>query len=728
MEIAGPTKTGGIGTHCYYLAKFLRQSLGHEVTVLLGTPLKEKDSAYWRAYFKEKIDVEFEYLDDYPPFSTCYSMTSIHYALIWSLNICARLKDCSYDVCHFQENNANAFVPTAAKMAGLHFRDTIFTTTLHSPDRWIREANRVYTHTGSWDLAMDYMEKKAAEKCDFVIAPVNYMLNYVSELGWKVEDKARVIPYLIDGIDKAPKRSLNKNHIIFFGRLETRKGLEIFVDALAGLPPPRRESEQLKVTFLGKPGTADGRDALDYLKEYGGRKSAHQLWEIKTDMDHFQATSYLRDHSDALVVTASPVDNSPFTVIECLEMGLNVISAASGGIPELIGGPGRLFPPTAQGLRSKLAEIYEHGLSDFSPDRYSKEKAEREWSRFANFLEDESRSLKKAPHLVNRSAGSKSCVILTPGRTNGMLAASLDSLEKQTKQDFQLVAVTGEANESDQVAMQGKYARDSWTFVSEKNGRDGPLNNGSENQSGRNKGLSLNESDYLIFMEDDCLAEPDMVETLENSIECLNADAVTCFYRSFFKWRKSPNEFFQSRYFYGNSRELGLISNCFGENVFIIRREVFQSLGGFTNDSENITPDWEFFVRLCSQNYRLEIVPKFLFQKRIFPQNRVSTYNYYYSHMKSIEPVMENLGNWERNVTSSYLGMDRYNKILNAKLNLQMKGQPIPDTDFFMPNRELENLQNNYFHLMRFPLLYKKYKRKLVNFIFDKNEKSKSRR
>ena len=53
MEIAGPTKTGGIGTHCFYLAKFLRERFGHEVTLLLTAPLAHGDSPSWKKYFKE---------------------------------------------------------------------------------------------------------------------------------------------------------------------------------------------------------------------------------------------------------------------------------------------------------------------------------------------------------------------------------------------------------------------------------------------------------------------------------------------------------------------------------------------------------------------------------------------------------------------------------------------------------------------------------------------------
>ena len=179
MEIAGPTKNGGIGTHCYYLAKFLRKTLGHDVTVLLGSPpLKDKDSCFWKSYFREKIDIEFEHVNDYQAFSDLPGPGNFHYAHEWSLNLYARLKDCSYDICHFQDNNANAFVSSMAKKAGLHFRNTLFTCTLHSPDQWIRRANRQYSHAGGKDMHMDFMERQGAEMCDYIVAPVNYMLEY----------------------------------------------------------------------------------------------------------------------------------------------------------------------------------------------------------------------------------------------------------------------------------------------------------------------------------------------------------------------------------------------------------------------------------------------------------------------------------------------------------------------------------------------------------------------
>ncbi len=720
MEIAGPTKNGGIGTHCYYLAKFLRKTMGHEVTVLLGCPpLKEHSSSYWKVHFRKELDIEFEQISDYPPFSDLPGPHNLHYGHDWSLNLYGRLKDCSYDICHFQDNNGNGFVSALAKNAGLHFDNTLFTCTLHSPDQWIRQANRQYSHAGGRDLHMDFMERQAAEKCDYIVAPVNYMLGYVSGLGWDINKKARVIPYLIDGIKKAPQKDFNGKHLIFFGRLETRKGLEIFVDALVDLGRAKEfRRKNLRVTFLGKPNFAYGRDAMRYLSEHQIKAPSNHRWEFQTDLDHFQALSYLRNHSDALVVIPSPIDNSPYTVIECLEMGLNVIAADTGGIPELFGGTERLFRPTFEGLRNKLEAVFSEKLPELPSCRYSRESAEKGWTQFIEVLEKELTLRKKDPARAKAPPKPKTCVILTQSKANGNLVKALDSLQKQTNKNFSLVVAVDDMSESKFNSLKNSYAKESWSFERHPNEVNGAV------QAGRihNIGLSQSTSDYLIFMGGDCLAEPDMVDTLEKSIACMQFDVATCYYRVFTENRKSKEVFWKGRYFYGASQEIGLLSNCYGENVFIIRRETFQSLGGFTADPENITPEWEFFIRFSLQQHKLGVIPKFLFRKRILPHSggTANPYSYYYSHKKSIEPMINGLSDWEKNIASNLLGVDHFVEVLNTRLYNLKKDQSIVNPESYF-DRELNKLQNNYYHFPKFSLLYRNYRDKITKF-FDKNE------
>ena len=713
MEIAGPTKNGGIGTHCYYLAKFLRQKMGHEVTVLLGCPtLEYQTSSYWKSFFRKKLDIEFEHTGDYPPFSDLPASGQFHYANEWSLNLYNRLKDGSFDICHFQDNNANGFVPAMAKKTGLHFRNTLFTCTVHSPDQWIRRANRQYSHAGGKDLHMDYMEKQAAAMCDHIVAPVNYMLSYVKGLGWVIGEKARVIPYLIDDIEKAPQRRFNQKHLIFFGRLETRKGLEIFVNSLLALIQKKDFREKkLQVTFLGKPNQAYGPDAMQFLYRHQKNLPPNHKWEFRIDLDHFQAVNYLRQHSGALVVIPSPIDNSPFTVIECLEMGLNAIASSTGGIPELFGGEERLFSPDVEHLSAKLEEVFREELPDLSPHRYNKEKAESGWTQFINVLEEELAAQKKRPHIKTTPSEPKTCVILTQNRTNGNLAKALDSLVKQTNDNFKLVAAADNISDSELDSLRKSHGKKHWSF----------LKITPDEKGGQNIDLWQTDCQYLIIMGDDCHAEPGMVDTLQNAMDEGELDAATCYYRNFSEDGESRRKSWNNRYFYGNSPELGLLNNCFGEGAFIVRSDVFHSLGGLTGDPGNITPEWEFFIRFSLRGHKLAVVPEFLFQRRLPLHAGPATnpYSYYYSHRKSIEPLFDGLGEWERNIASNLLGVDHMNESRNAMLYNMNKGQPIVNPENYF-DRELTKLQKNYYHLLKFPLLYNKYREKLLNFFHKK--------
>ena len=61
-----------------------------------------------------------------------------------------------------------------------------------------------------------------------------------------------------------PTREVDNDHLIFFGRLETRKGVQVLGEALRQL---KREGKTLPrlVSFLGTLVTVNGQPAAEYL-------------------------------------------------------------------------------------------------------------------------------------------------------------------------------------------------------------------------------------------------------------------------------------------------------------------------------------------------------------------------------------------------------------------------------------------------------------------------------
>jgi len=119
--------------------------------------------------------------------------------------------------------------------------------------------------------------------------------------------------------------------IVFFGRLETRKGVVTLCDALDVLADD--DPPAVEVTFLGPIAAVLGQPADAYI---AGR--AHRWpwrWQIISDRDQQGVAEYLA-RPGVLAAMPSLVDNAPNTVSEAVALGIPFVAAATGGIGELI--------------------------------------------------------------------------------------------------------------------------------------------------------------------------------------------------------------------------------------------------------------------------------------------------------------------------------------------------------------------------------------------------------
>ncbi len=654
-ELAGPTKNGGIGTHCYYLASFLSQRLKQDVTVLLTNHPPDLDHSHWKKHFSEKCGFQFETLQNAAPFTDIHY--DRHYYHLVSLNTCRWLKDRDFDFCHFQDWNGNGFIAMQTRRCGIAFRNTIFTCTLHSPDEWLREANRVLMHNGADDLLQDYMEQYSAKMADYVISPVKYMLDWTKENGWELPRKTRILPYLIEDLEQPSEKKFNPHHIIYFGRLETRKGLDIFVGSLKLLRDnPVFNEKKIEITFLGRVQQVRGVDGLEYLQTAAKNFSSGENWEYLTDLDHFQALEYLRKNSGALVVIPSPVDNSPYTVIECLQMNLNLIAANTGGIPELVGSSKRLFSPDVKSLADKILEAQTGGVSPLTSKSYNREKSEQKWEKFIGEI-TELKTIKSNKKITKkRKTIPKISVTVSHYNLGRYLPEALDTLQKQTYENYEVIVVDDGSNEKESIGVfneqREKYESNSarWKFFKKENKGLGHT---------RNFGAQKADGQYLVFFDADNLAEEFMLESMIESMHYSRADCLSCFYPAFVEDYKSDEDYNCCFMPFGACKEFGTFENLFGDANFIIRPEVFAKLGGFTEDPLTATHDWQFLAKLIMDGYELDVIPRFLFKYRIRKDSMINTLDNKHSILSSIDPYTHEFGLREKKLTVMATALDR---------------------------------------------------------------------
>ncbi|MGN6189348.1 MAG: glycosyltransferase [Conexibacter sp.] len=338
FEVSGMTG-GGIGTASTSLAATLARR-GHDVT-LLFTGWQDAgagaENARWQAHYAER-GVRLEILRA-PGTST---VKSPHFPARSAYEIyCWLCAEEPFDVVHLPENMGHGAYAQLAKRQGLRFVDTTFVIGTHGPTRWAGEANRAAL-TREELLINDALERLSVAHADVLLGPSRYLHDYLRARGWTLPERVHVQPYATPAAVRERAREAHAedagaaaalpDEIVFFGRLETRKGVATLCDALdllaaeGDLPP-------FEATFLGPVAPVFGEPADAYV----ARRAADWPWpwRIVSDRDQQGAADYL-SRPGVLAVMPSLVDNAPNTVSEAVALGIPLVAGRTGGTGELV--------------------------------------------------------------------------------------------------------------------------------------------------------------------------------------------------------------------------------------------------------------------------------------------------------------------------------------------------------------------------------------------------------
>lgn len=85
-------------------------------------------------------------------------------------------------------------------------------------------------------LRTDHHERMASQLADIEISPTHYMTSYLRQRGWSLPADVQHIPnVLAERVGNTTSLIRPVWRIAFFGRVEERKGIKIFVDAVSRL-------------------------------------------------------------------------------------------------------------------------------------------------------------------------------------------------------------------------------------------------------------------------------------------------------------------------------------------------------------------------------------------------------------------------------------------------------------------------------------------------------------
>lgn len=344
-ELLGYTRTGGIGTATTFLAIALGR-LGHQVELLYGaeppgTPLDEE----WAGLYEDAgVSIRMLPRSDTPVEPPYFGrMRDVELALA----------DDPPDVVITQDLAAPAYTAIRMRALGLAFDETLFVVYCHGTRQWITDAARkVRVLPGALGITM--LEQASIELADVVVSPSRYLVDWMQQQRWRLPADTRVIPHLTRSVatgEPQPRVEASAERVqrlAFFGRLEERKGIRPFIEALNALPAELLDG--VEVGFIGRATPAWTPERVKALLSERVKVS------VETNLDQPEALARLA-RPGTLAVMPSFEETFANTVRECLDSGIPFIASTAAAIQELVAPEDRarmLFEPTATGVETAL--------------------------------------------------------------------------------------------------------------------------------------------------------------------------------------------------------------------------------------------------------------------------------------------------------------------------------------------------------------------------------------
>ncbi len=644
-ELAQGAGSGGIGGAFHELALLLARA-GHVVDVFYAptTPGQAEPAALHGAYAARGIGLHPVPVGDWvwnagSPEARAYAVFRHLHSL-----------DDPYDALHFHDYKGLAHFCLAAKRQGLAFPSTTLVVGVHGPTRWALEANgHLFSHEDQ--LKIDFMERASIAAADVLVSPSRYMLGWLKAAGWAVPPagRTRVIQNPCGELVRAagqagapPARLRAPDEVVLFARHEARKGIVEFCDAL-DLLAPELAAAGTQVTFLGPLGQVNGEASLVYLAGRAGRWAFPML--MLPDLGRQEAAAYLQGNPRSVVVVPSPVENSPYTVLEAVALGKPLLTSCEGGARELLSpraARAMTCGITGPALAAALRRVLAGGLPAPEP-AVPFERTERDWldlheampaapgrastARIARTAAVGFAPAGVAPACVEpacaapvrtaaarasaRAAPPKVVAAITHHERPEKLLDALLSLSRQTYPNLEVVVVDdGSCSPAAVEAlarMEPLLDRLGVRLLRQANLYLG---------AARNAAARATESEYLLFLDDDDLAFPTLVSTLVEAAENTGADVMGCLNLFMEEPRRGeahpfPDRFPQKASYVplGGPLSLAPVENVLGSATALIRRAAFARAGGYTELHGVGHEDYEFYVRVLQSGGTVEVCP-----------------------------------------------------------------------------------------------------------------------
>ena len=635
--LKGPTAGGGIATCFHSMVKNISLHSNEEIDVLyIAHPYYSKENYdFWKKKYKEEYNANLITIDvlnnDYGSKEMKRSYGILQYIVDNENN---------YGNVVFHDFMGLAYYSLLAKRTNLALSDINIIISAHGNHTLSNFfGEKKITH---WDQkVIIFMEKESLKYADMVTTPSSYYRDWIADEFEVDKNKIVVMPNIIFHDNERPNsidikfKDSNKSLIVFYGRMERLKGLDLFINAIN---KNDREGKSYNILFAGNSSKIDGKDAKSYILSRTDKCSSEIQFLFNCKAKDLFA--YIKDN-DGRCVFPTLGETSSCVVVECILHGVPFLASSIPGIKELVADEYHKDFLFTTGSLSELAEKIEKDLIIPSDKVLSFDMNEngKLWYDLLN---------KRQYKLIGKNNEVSeeplvSVVIPTNNRPDQLLE-SLQSIHNQSYSNLEIIVIddnseTNDLNESICSRFNAQYV-----YLPKK----------SYKGAACNLGVSLSKGKYICFFDDDDIAHAEMISryvraySSNNNVDIISGFAAVFEHEKYVMENTILPEY--TSLALGGGLEVNLHINFFGKGTFIIKKEKFLDVGGYEVDYDKVPMvDYRFYMKSALSNLNIMIIP---------------TIQYYYRKNSPRSLFYDNLGV----NNTQYLAKHSMQKIIEKKL------------------------------------------------------------
>lgn len=591
--IKGPTAGGGIATCFNNIAINYAENNNNVEVLYLAHPYYHKENySYWRDFY-ELINIKFKHININNKNYGSREMQRSYGAMNYILK-----NNHFYDTVIFHDLNGLAYYTLLLKkVLGNNFHPRVIISAHGNQTLSYHYGQKKIT---TWqEQVIKYMELSSLKMADEIIAPSNFYKEWIKDkVGNARVSKINNIINKEEEPEKIPEIKFKDSDLqllVFYGRFERLKGLDVFIQALKNLS---ETSKKFNILFAGNATSIDGVNSKIYIENHA-KDLIHEIKFIH-DCKPSDLYAYVKKEKGVCVFPTLG-ETSSCVVVECILNQVRFIASAIEPIKELIQENKQseylFLPNSVDSLVCKIENIHD---IKFPNDDDLVEKVsitKNSWNEYIN---------KKHPTKIIKEKIENSITVIVPTCDRPeLLEKSIQSLRNQHYQNYDLIIVDDNSYNSLANSLIAKKFHCKYINTQKK------LYKGAA----CNLAARFAESDFICFFDDDDIAKPNMLSDYNNLL--INSDSqldiISCFADVFEHEDNIDINKIEVKYTslaLGGGAEVNLSINLFGKGTFLINKKSFLKLGGYVEDNSNIPMvDYRFYIKASLDNLNIAIVP-----------------------------------------------------------------------------------------------------------------------